>query len=132
MSHWPGARAAAVELLRPGWGKMGEVNAGTVVWDMEAIRGAPLGTNSLAAGLGACKRTRYTNRTLLASLQQLQESFPQARDVQSNIFTNSTNVLWNLFIIRLVCDLSDSNQTPFFWVFKLGPGYLFIIIKKQK
>lgn len=42
-----------MELLRPGWGKSGEGKAGTLDWAMVAMRGAPLGMNSLAAGLGA-------------------------------------------------------------------------------
>lgn len=49
----PGARAAAVELLRPGCAKRGEGKAWTVDCVMVAIRGAPLGMNSVAAGLGA-------------------------------------------------------------------------------
>jgi hypothetical protein len=49
----PGARPAAVELLRPGWGKRGEGKAGILGCTMVAMRGAPLGINSLAAGFGA-------------------------------------------------------------------------------
>ncbi len=54
LKNSPGASAAAVELLRPGCGKRAEGKAWTVDWAMVAIRGAPLGMNSLAAGLGAC------------------------------------------------------------------------------
>jgi hypothetical protein len=48
----PGARAAAVELLRLGWGKRGKGKAGTLDWTIVAMRGTPLGMNSLAVGLG--------------------------------------------------------------------------------
>lgn len=49
----PGASAAAVELLSPGCWKRGEGKAWTADWAMVAIRGAPLGMNSLAVGFGA-------------------------------------------------------------------------------
>ena len=56
----PGASAAAVELLRPGCGKTGEGKAWTGDCAMVGIRGAPLGMNSLAAGLGAWRHKCIT------------------------------------------------------------------------
>lgn len=56
-NHSPGARPAAAEPLRLGWGNSGEGNAGTT-GDIVDMRGAPLGMNSVAAGLGACTRKK--------------------------------------------------------------------------
>lgn len=52
----PGASPAAAEPLRAGWGNSGEGNVGTAAWDIVDMRGAPLGMNSVAAGLGACMK----------------------------------------------------------------------------
>lgn len=59
MDGSPGARA--VELLRPRWGKRGDGKAGPLDWTIVAIRGTPLGMNSLAVGLGPWREREMHN-----------------------------------------------------------------------